>query len=126
MLELFLELLLEIGVQIFGELLVELVLRPLAATFEKRPNPVTAAFGYAMLGGIVGGLSLLLMPNHWLQNPGAQIANLIVSPIVAGIAMAIVGRWRESRGQELIRLDRFSYGYLFAFVSTLVRYVFAG
>lgn len=39
--------------------------------------------------------------------------------------MAMVGRWRASRGKPVIRIERFFYGYLFALAFALVRFSFA-
>ena len=38
--------------------------------------------------------------------------------------MSLIGRWRASHGQEILRIDRFAYGYLFALALALVRFVF--
>lgn len=36
-----------------------------------------------------------------------------------------VGHWRARRGHDVLRIDRFAYGYLFALFLALVRYVYA-
>jgi hypothetical protein len=36
--------------------------------------------------------------------------------------MALLGAWRARRGQDLIRLDRFAYGYLFALAMAAMRF----
>jgi hypothetical protein len=38
--------------------------------------------------------------------------------------MVALGAWRAQRGEPLLRLDRFSYGYLFALSQALVRFRF--
>ena len=45
--------------------------------------------------------------------------------LLAGLAMAALGAWRSRRGQATLRIDRFSYGYLFALSMALVRSQFA-
>ena len=55
----------------------------------------------------------------------AVVAGLAVTPVLAGLAMGVLGAWRQRRGQELLRLDRFAYGYLFALALALVRFVLA-
>lgn len=106
------------------ELLAELGFRSLGEPFKRRVplNPFLAAVGYLLYGAIAGGLSLLLpkmfiVPNMW------RIANLMVTPLICGYAMAVLGRFRTSRGSEALRLDTFSYGYLFALGMAVVRYV---
>ena len=125
MLELIFSFIGEFIVQLVAELLVELGLHSMAEPFRREPNPWLAALAYAALGAIVGGLSLLVFPSHFV--PAAwRIANLVVTPLAAGGAMAIVGAWRARRGEALWRIDKFAYGFLFAFTLALVRYVFAG
>jgi hypothetical protein len=53
-----------------------------------------------------------------------RIANAVVTPFVAGGCMMAIGAWRRRREQELILLDRFAYGYLFALVVARVGFRF--
>ena len=98
----------------------------LAEPLRKPPNPWIAAIGYALFGAIVGGLSLLIVP-HNLMPEAWRIANIVLTPLAAGLAMMAMGRWRARRGDTRLRIDRFGYGYLFALAMAmaLVRYQFA-
>jgi hypothetical protein len=40
--------------------------------------------------------------------------------------MMFIGSWRRRRGQEVVRLDHFSYGFLFAICMAAVRFQWAG
>ena len=60
---------------------------------------------------------MLIVPNVW------RLANLIITPVICGYAMGALGRFRTSRGSAPMRLDTFSYGYLFALGMALVRYM---
>jgi hypothetical protein len=123
---------LELILGFFGELLLQLVLEMLAElglrsvreSFRPQPNPVLALIGYLLLGLIGGGLSLLLAP-HFLIAQGLRMLNLAFAPVLAGLAMTALGAWRSGRGQELMRLDRFLYGYCFALAVAAVRFQFA-
>ena len=124
MLEFILELLGEFLLQVVGEALVEIGFHSLAEPFRRPPNPWLAAFGYALFGAILGGISLLAFPNNLV--PGAwRVANLVATPIAVGAVMAIMGAWRARRGQQVLRIDRFAYGYLFALFIALVRFYLA-
>ncbi len=125
MLEGLIQFVVELVIQIVVELLAEFGLRPLKSLFEKPPNPWLSALGYALLGGALGGLSLWLLPQHLASTGVGQIAVLIFVPVLAGLLMAALGAWRAKRGQALLRIDRFSYGYLFALAFAAVRHVFA-
>lgn len=124
MLEFIFSLLGEFLLQVVGEALIELGFHSLAERFRRPPNPWLAAIGYALLGAIVGGISLLAFPNYLV--PGAwRVANLIATPIAVGCFMVIMGAWRARRGEPVLRIDRFAYGYLFALGVALIRFYFA-
>ncbi|CAJ24547.1 putative membrane protein [Xanthomonas euvesicatoria pv. vesicatoria str. 85-10] len=64
MLEGMLQLVAEVLLQALAELLIELGLHSVAESFERRPSPWLAAVGYAILGALLGGVSLCLLPQH--------------------------------------------------------------
>jgi hypothetical protein len=117
----------EILLQVFFEALAELGIRTLREPFKpaRETSPLVAALGYAIYGALIGGVSLWFFPSAYLEAPWARIANLAVAPLAAGAAMSMIGAWRRGRGEALIRLDRFSYGVLFALSMALVRFFFA-
>jgi hypothetical protein len=124
-LEILFELLAELLFQIVGEVLVELGLRSLAQPFRQRPNIWLAVLGYALLGALVGALSLWAVPHHLTRDGWPRLLNLVLTPVLAGLAMTLMGRWRARRGEALLRIDRFACGYLFALAVAVVRYHFA-
>lgn len=121
------ELLAELLLQLVFEVLGELGLRALREPFKPahEVSPWVAGLGYAIFGAAAGACSLWLFPAPFLQSPWARIVNLGVTPLAAGAAMSLMGAWRRRRGQDLLRLDRFSYGVLFALSMALVRFFFA-
>jgi hypothetical protein len=119
------QLLAEAVLQILFELLAELGLHGVRESF-RRPqpvDPVLAAIGYAALGAVAGAISLWLVPELLIKSQWLRIANLIITPLAAGAAMGALGAWRRRRHEELIRLDRFAYGFLFALAMALVRFI---
>lgn len=116
----------ELLIQVLAEALFEIGLHSLAAPFRKKPSPYLATIGYVLFGALAGGLSLLVFPSLFISSEPARIANAVVTPFVAGGCMAAIGAWRRRREQQLILLDRFAYGYLFALVMALVRLRFGG
>lgn len=119
-----LQLLGELLLQAFGELIAELIGRSLKEPF-RRPapiSPVLAAFGYGLFGAMAGALSLWLLPALFIDAPWLRAVNLIVTPVLAGLMMAQLGAWRERRDQPTIRLDSFAYGYVFALAMAVVRF----
>lgn len=116
----------EFLLQIFGELLVELGLRSVTEPFSSREgrSPLLAGAGYALLGLIAGGLSLLFFPRALLRSTSLHGISLLITPLLAGGAMSLVGAWRRRRGERLLRLDSFGYAFVFAFAMALVRLLF--
>jgi hypothetical protein len=124
--ELLLAFILEILLPIIGELFLELGVRSLGEPFMQREkrNPILAGAGYALFGLIFGGASLLIFPNSFVRSERFHGINLLVTPVVAGLAMSGLGWLRRRKGQTVIRLDSFIYGFLFAFMMALVRFVY--
>jgi hypothetical protein len=114
----------EMVLQIIGEALFELGVRGVRETFKRPPpSPALAAVGYVILGAIAGGISLWLFPNLFIGPTWARWANLVLTPVAAGVAMAGIGRLRLKKGQAIVRLDTFAYGFLFALPMAVVRFV---
>lgn len=115
----------ELLFQMLFELAAEIGIRSVKEVFRNSgpTNPVLAAIGYWILGIGAGWISLFLLSSSLLHHAVARAANLLMTPIAAGLIMALIGAWRRRKDQELIRLDRFSYGFLFAFGMALIRYI---
>ncbi|WP_395703162.1 hypothetical protein [Aquabacterium sp.] len=120
--------------QFFGELLLQIVLELLAeagvriarAPFEGRA-PVRAwlaVLGYIAMGAAAGAFSLWLFPQLFIQSTRMRMANLLLTPVASGAAMAALGAWRAKRQQGLVGLDRFVYGFLFALSMATVRFFY--
>ena len=124
MLEAVFEVLGELLLQAVGEALVEIGLHSMAAPFRRPPNPWLAALGYAIFGAILGGVSVLVFPHHFVPPPW-RVLNLLLTPLLVGVFMAGMGAWRARRGQPTLLIDRFMYGYLFALPFGLVRFLAA-
>jgi hypothetical protein len=114
----------EVLLQILLEALAELGLHSVREPFRKPPNPWLAAIGYTTFGVIAGALSLWAFPALFIASHNVQIVSLVFTPIIAGIAMAALGAWRRRRDQDIIRLDKFAFGYLFALAMAIVRFTF--
>jgi hypothetical protein len=127
------EFILELLFEIFGEFILQFVFEALSEAglhlFRKpaqpRPSsPWLAIAGYALLGALCGGLSLWIFPSFFIRSHVGRGISLVVTPLLAAGAMALMGAWRRKRGEELIRLDRFTYGYVFAFAMAAIRFSF--
>lgn len=125
LLEILLEFVGEILIQLVFQVLVEIGMHVFAEPFRQRPSPPMAALAYGIFGCAIGGLSLLVFPASLIPSMTLRWVNLVATPLACGGAMAAMGAWRRKRGEELLRIDRFAYGFLFAVSVALVRFLFA-
>ena len=124
------EFIVELILELFGEVLLQIVFEALAEAGlhvvrrSDRPpaHPALLAFGYALLGLIAGAVSLWVLPHSLMHTRNGRIACLLLAPVASGLAMGLLGAWRQRRGQAVVGLDRFAYGYLFALGMALVRF----
>ena len=128
------EFIVEVLLELFGEVLLQVVMQALAEAGlhalrkpgdHPKPPVFLLVLGYGLLGLVVGGLSLLVMPDSFLHTRVTRVLGLVLTPVASGLAMALLGAWRLRRGQQPVAIDRFAYGYLFALVVSLVRFTWA-
>jgi len=125
MIEFLFEIFAEILIQIIGQALAEAGLHTFNDWRNYKANPWLAGLGYALFGAIVGAITVWLLPHYMVHNEVLRKVNLLVAPVVAGGMMVLVGAWRAKRGDPVLGIDRFAYGYVFALSLALVRFVFA-
>ncbi len=120
----------EIILQILAELFLQLIFEALAEVGihqtkrRNQINPVLASIGYLTFGVILGGFSLLLFPESFIESGTLKLINLIATPIILGLIMLFIGKARVKKGKETVRIEKFAFGFLFAFGLALVRYAF--
>ena len=121
--------------QLFGELFLQLFVEAIARMFghignqvyarQEPTRPWVAAIGYLIFGTLAGALSLLVFPNLFIKPEWLRVLNLVVTPVIAGVLMGLVGAWRRKHDKTVIRIESFSYGLCFAAGMALVRHVYA-
>jgi hypothetical protein len=114
--------------QFIGELLIqglmEIGFRSLADVFKKKRNPIFSAIGCILWGAIAGGISLAVFPASFIARSDLKLLNLL-TPVLVGALMVLLGRLRARKGRDLVELDRFGYAFLFALTMSLVRFLWA-
>lgn len=98
------------------ELFVELLFG--GSKTRSPPAEVTRVVGFVLIGLVLGRVSLLLVPNPLIHSPSLRIANLIVSPLLAGGAGAVIA---HARAQPIA--SRVLGAGLFALCFASMRYV---
>ena len=126
---------LEVVFELFGELLLQLVVEALAQAGvhavrdpdrpPKEHSRWLIALGYVLFGLVAGALSLWLFPDYLIRSHAGRLAYLALGPVAAGAAVAAIGLWRSKRGVPRYGIDRFAYGYLFALSFALLRHAVA-
>ena len=111
------QLLLEVVLQIFGGLGLDFA-------SSRRDQSGEGGCGwlgaFALLGGVCGGASLIFAPEAILPNQGLRIANLVVSPLLAGGVSALAAGLWDGRGAA----RHFWRGFWFAMLFGLVRFAY--
>jgi hypothetical protein len=120
------ELLVEFLLDLAVAALADLALRAIAKVFEtfRFENTLLASISYALLGASAGGLSLLIFPHRLVHPSKFHGINLLLSPILTGLAMSLIGSMLSRYGQKVTRIESFRYGFAVAFGIALVRFVF--
>ena len=115
----------EVLIQLVGEGILEGGWRWLVAPFSDRRHvhPVIAGAGLFVLGGIMGWIGWLFVPEPLLSHAPVPGASLLLSPLVTGGVMALYGRWRSKRGHATSSASTFWGGGLFAFGMAFVRFL---
>ena len=124
--ELVLGFIVETLIPLVGEISLEFLVRSVGEPFvsRERRNSIIAGIGYFLIGLILGGFSLLIFPRSFVRSENFHGINLLITPVVSGLVMSAIGRWRLRQGKTILRLDSFVYGYLFALALALVRFVY--
>ena len=126
-LALVIQLVLEVGLQIFGSLGFDFATesrRNRKGEEDKSEDGFGWLLAFAVFGGICGGLSLIFAPKLILPKIALRIANLVVSPLIAGALSYLVARYVWSaRGSS--PTHHFWRAFCFALAFGLVRFAYA-
>ena len=120
------ELILEVLFELAGEAILDLALRALGEVLgsSEFKNPLLASFGYAVLGALTGGLSLVIFPHPLIHPSKIHGVSLLIAPVVTGSVMAMTGSILHRQGKKASQIESFGYGFTFAFGMALIRLVF--
>ena len=130
MIEFIFELLLQLVLEILGQILFEF-----ATAFgfeslkdsvrrEREVTPLLASFGHFLMGSMAGVVSLVLFGSRLTQRALFPGISLIASPLGTGLAMHWLGEFWRERGRDRPVLFTFRGGAVFAFGMALVRFLY--
>ena len=123
-------LLLQVLIDLLGQVVLEILWELGSATYKamyERPNRniVVASLGYLLVGVALGAASLFVWPARVFEPGPIPGLSLILSPLGAGLAMHAWGEYRRSRGHVTTSLATFPGGAAFALGTALVRFLWA-
>jgi hypothetical protein len=125
-----LELLLQLVIEIIGQVIVELLA---AGGWEsltdsgfrvRRSRPWVTGIAQFLMGLCAGVLSVLIYSRRLTPHSAIPGLSLLLSPLGTGIAMHWLGEMWRDRGKEPPALFSFKAGALFAFGMAVVRFVY--
>jgi hypothetical protein len=116
---------LEFLLQIIGEVLIEAAFQKFSsAPLTRRLSTFVALVMYLALGILTGWFSIMIFPHSFIRGSNLHGISLIITPLLAGLAMSGIGWIRQRQGKQRIRLDTFGYAFIFAFGMALIRFLF--
>ena len=121
------ELVLTFVIEIVAEVIGELGFHSLAAVLERSgKSRILVGFGYSILGGILGGLSVLIVPEPMLRSGAVKILYFALSPILLGFSLCVISWLIDGRRYPILSLEKFLFGAVFALAYSGARLFFLG
>ncbi|MBS1804589.1 MAG: hypothetical protein JST28_14580 [Acidobacteria bacterium] len=84
-------------------------------------DPVASTVVLIAAGAVLGFLSGVIFPHPLVHPSKYHGISLLISPLITGLIMAVVGRGIRRRGRVPVRIESFAYGFSFAFTFALIR-----
>jgi hypothetical protein len=84
-----------------------------------------ACSAWLLVGGIIGGLSLLVLDHSLLHYGWLRIANLAVAPVSAGFVSEAFARRRQVTRPWIEPRHQFWFAFWFSFGIAVVRFAYA-
>ncbi len=117
-------------IQLFGELILQVVFDLALETFTSASEldlskwkPAAALLGLFVVGGVVGGVTAFYWPERLIRFGPTTGLSLFLSPLGTGFVMRRWGKYRQSKGQAISIISTFGGGAAFGFGVALLRFV---
>jgi len=118
-----LEILGEVLLEAFSGIFADFFLRALRKFYRTtRLIPSVLLVVYCFLFGAIFGLvSVLILPHQIAPHTRFHGVNLLISPVIVGLIMSLVGLSNRRRNRRTVQIESFGYGFVFAFGIAIVR-----
>jgi hypothetical protein len=94
---------------------------PFVRATLSQTNPPLTILKFTVLGFGLGFISVLILPHPLVHPSRIHGISLLISPIITGLIMGLIGRMVRRRGNTPVRIESFTYGFTFAFAMALIR-----
>ena len=91
-----------------------------------RTNSLFAFVVYAVIGYVLGAVSVYFFSAHIISDSTLRTINLFIFPAAMGFIMSRIGKNLKESGKLTTYLEGFPHGFGFAFCFAFARYVLAG
>jgi hypothetical protein len=86
-----------------------------------RTNPPLTVLKFTLLGLALGFVSILILPHPLVHPSKFHGISLLISPVITGLIMGLIGRTVRRRGKTPVQIESFAYGLTFALAFALIR-----
>jgi len=116
------EALIEIFLQIFGDAILDALVRSRNPLARMIGNAIVAAC-FALVFALV---SVFIYPHHIIRNHSVRLATLLLMPLLNGYLMEKVGRYFSHRGEARSGFEQMVPAAVFSLVFGTIRFQLAG
>lgn len=122
-----LEILFEVLLEFAGGAVLDLLSRAALDVFkpDEPRHPIGTFSGCGILGALAGAGTLAIFPHPLFHQSRFHGISLIISPLVTGIGMSVLGSMLRRRGKRVVQIESFPYAFAFALGMALVRFAYA-
>ncbi len=115
----------ELLLQLLGEVLIALGVESFAQSLGRREKPhwALAGVGCLLIGAIAGLVVTVIYPHHVSPSVGLPYVALVILPGLVGLGAFLLGRRAEAAGRRRPALATFWGGVLFAVGMSVVRFL---
>ncbi len=117
-------------IQLFGELILQVVFDLALDTFTSageldlsKWKPAVAWLGLFVVGGVVGGVTAFYWPERLIRFGPTTGLSLFLSPLGTGLVMQQWGRYRRAKGSKASIVSTFGGGAAFGLGVALLRFL---
>lgn len=85
-------------------------------------SPIAISMVFLVIGGIVGWISIVLIPGTLIEIPALRILNLAITPLLGGYISYRIAQWQyKTQSPNIVPKYHFWYAFFFTLALASVR-----